>query len=257
MDQISGYTASHTDRHAAPHNARHTASQTDRHTPVPSVLAPVRRTFPLQVLREHPQQVDERIISPEFYNRFNIRQFPPSLQRTKISLGVTSAGPGEGRTLVASNLAVALAKGYRRKTALVDLSYRRPGLHTVFRVNQGPGLSEALKNGHMDLVSTPFPHLFVLPAGFDLTAVDSFQNTVLLREVMNSLFRHFDFVVLDMNPVFPAEHFPSLLTSEVDGILAVVDSTTTRKDSLRRLSRHIDRSRFIGFVMNRMEERTR
>ena len=59
------------------------------------------------------------------------------------SLVVTSTGPGEGKTTVASNLAVALAQAGQR-VLLVDADMRKPKVHVTFKESQAPGLSNVL-----------------------------------------------------------------------------------------------------------------
>ena len=59
------------------------------------------------------------------------------------SLVVTSAGPGEGKSLVASNLAMALAQAGQR-VLLIDADMRRPRVHEIFGGDQEPGLSNVL-----------------------------------------------------------------------------------------------------------------
>ncbi len=204
----------------------------------------------------HPQvpAYDTRIIHPRFYNRFSMRQFPMSLQKTKLAIGVTSAGRKEGKTMVAANLAVSLSHGYRHKTAIIDLSTSNPELHRIFHVNQGPGISEAFRNDHLELSATAFPELFVLPVGFDLTREDSFQNVIWVTELIDSLKRYFDFIIIDMNSVFPSEQFPLMLAGELDGILSVVDASKTSKHAVRRLNRQLKGAARMGFVLNRIKE---
>ena len=59
------------------------------------------------------------------------------------TLVVTSTGPGEGKTMVASNLAIALAQAGQR-VLLIDADMRRPRVHEVFGLRQEPGLSNVL-----------------------------------------------------------------------------------------------------------------
>ena len=212
------------------------------------------QTRQVQVVRHEAPRYDDRVISPRFYQRFTLERFPVEYRRDRLSLAVTSARGGEGKTLVACNLAVSIALGYGRKTVLVDMSTRRPALHRVFGLNSGPGLAEALRQEQMELSATAFSGLFVMTAGFDLTRDDPFRNTVLLRQVVRSLERYFDYIVLDMNPVFPLETFPALFAGEVDGVLAVVDARSTTRHDLRAMDRHLPEDRFMGYVMNRLRD---
>src|SRR5207253_116401 len=59
------------------------------------------------------------------------------------SVVVTSTGPGEGKTVVATNLAVALAQAGQH-VLLIDADMRKPRAHAVFNRAQEPGLSNVL-----------------------------------------------------------------------------------------------------------------
>jgi Mrp family chromosome partitioning ATPase len=56
------------------------------------------------------------------------------------SIVVTSTGPGEGKSMVASNLAISLAQADQR-TAADRRGLRRPKAHEIFELSQEPGLS--------------------------------------------------------------------------------------------------------------------
>ena len=84
------------------------------------------------------------------------------------SLVVTSTAPGEGKTLIASNLAVGLALAGQR-VLLMDGDMRRPRVHSVFSLAQEPGLSDSMIGQTMKVADViakcSAPNLWVLPAG--------------------------------------------------------------------------------------------
>ena len=61
---------------------------------------------------------------------------------------VTSAGPGEGKTLSAMNLALILSESFRCRVLLIDADLRRPSIHRVWGVDGGRGLSDILRDGN-------------------------------------------------------------------------------------------------------------
>jgi Mrp family chromosome partitioning ATPase len=80
---------------------------------------------------------------------------------------ITSPSPGEGKSLTAANLAVALAQ-QDRSTLLIDADMRRPIQHQKFNVEPSPGLSETLLADELRegaIRSTMLDSLFILPAG--------------------------------------------------------------------------------------------
>ncbi len=141
---------------------------------------------------------------------------------------VTSAVAGEGKTTLASNLALSLARAGRR-TLLIDCDLRRPALHQLFEQTLQPGLSEAILN-EVELSDAVRPtttdeHLWLMPAGqWDREVIQE-----LARETTRTLFERlrdeFDFVVIDSHPVLPAtdslligQHADAVLVSVLHGV---------------------------------------
>jgi succinoglycan biosynthesis transport protein ExoP len=137
---------------------------------------------------------------------------------------VTSAVAAEGKTTLASNLAMSLARAGRR-TVLVDGDLRRPAAHQLFEQTLQPGLSEVLL-GEVELADAVRPttsdeNLWLLPAG----QWDRAVLAELAKEGPGSVFgrlrQEFDFVVVDSHPVLPAAD--SLLVGQhMDGVILSV-----------------------------------
>jgi capsular exopolysaccharide synthesis family protein len=118
---------------------------------------------------------------------------------------VTSALGAEGKTSLASHLAVSLARSWR-KTLLIDCDLRHPAAHQQFDLPLEPGFSEALRGevGFEDAVRpTPVSRLWMLPAGH----WDSHAIQALAQDQMHSIFERlkeqYDFIVIDACPVLP------------------------------------------------------
>ncbi len=117
-------------------------------------------------------------------------------------IALISPGPGEGRTQLAAELAIAFAE-LGRSTLLVDADLRRPQLHLLFNANNGPGLAQALERGippHLFAVAG-FPQLCLLTAGStphnpaELLSHDRFAL------MMADWRQAFEFVVIDTPPM--------------------------------------------------------
>lgn len=120
---------------------------------------------------------------------------------------VTSTTTGEGKTFIASNLAVSLAL-LGKKIVIVGLDIRKPGLNKAFQLSRKEqGISQFLANPeHTDLmslvqVSNINPNLSILPGGpippnpTELVARES------LPQAINILKKHFDYIILDTAPI--------------------------------------------------------
>ncbi|MEM8680480.1 MAG: CpsD/CapB family tyrosine-protein kinase, partial [Planctomycetota bacterium] len=119
------------------------------------------------------------------------------------SVVVTSAVGEEGKSTVASQLAVSLARGGRR-TLLLDGDIRNPAQHAVFGLPGDRGLCEVLREQAdlEDVVqTTPAENLWILPAGrCDALAFRAFSSDA-LSAIMERLSTQFDFIVVDSGPV--------------------------------------------------------
>jgi polysaccharide biosynthesis transport protein len=120
---------------------------------------------------------------------------------------VTSAGPQEGKSLVAANLAVALARMGQR-VLLIDGDLRRPVLHRTFGIKASPGLSDLLTRDGNAATSIPIhrteiANLFVLPCGSKHPAAAELLSSPNLPVVLNRLDSKFTWIVFDSPPVGP------------------------------------------------------
>lgn len=145
------------------------------------------------------------------------------LKTAKVVL-ITSSGPGEGKSLVASNLAISLAQDGRR-VLLAGCDLRRPALHRVFPVDAGSaGLSEVLKGEvrwREALQRQASPHLDLMVSG----AVPSQPAELLGQRVFSDFLtearEYYDHILLDAPPMLGVSDGLVLLPN-VDAILFVV-----------------------------------
>ncbi|MEO8256162.1 MAG: CpsD/CapB family tyrosine-protein kinase [Acidobacteriota bacterium] len=148
---------------------------------------------------------------------------------TKILI-VTSARPQEGKTITATNLALALAYGGAR-VLLIDGVIRRPGLHRPLRLTNERGLSEVL-NGQArvrDVIQrTVDPNLLVITGG----KTPRHPSELLSSERMKTLLANlangpFDWVLIDTPPVLTVND-AIVLAPSVAGVVCVIGAGMTR-----------------------------
>jgi capsular exopolysaccharide synthesis family protein len=134
---------------------------------------------------------------------------------------VTSAVGGEGKTTLASNLAMSLARA-GRKTLLIDCDLRRPSAHQLFEQTLQPGFSEVVLR-EVELAqairpTTTDPNLFLLPAGhWDREVIQELAKTG-INGLFAELRQQFDFIVVDSHPVLPATD-SLLIGQHVDAVI--------------------------------------
>jgi len=145
---------------------------------------------------------------------------------------ISSAEPEAGKSTVATNLSIALARS-GHQVIIVDGDQRRPCLHRVYRVPQAPGLADVLQeHGSADrcLHATSFPGLRVLPAGAAQGDQPLSYHSTVLPDNVNRLSAQADVVIWDSAPVLAAGD-TALLAPLADLVLLVVaeDQTTSRQ----------------------------
>jgi Mrp family chromosome partitioning ATPase len=211
-----------------------------------------RTTRPVKVSATVANPLEKSIVAYPLYNSFNYSAFlPKDHEPSKLSLGITSPNYGEGKTTTVCNLAAALSMGSGRRTIIVDLNLARPRIHDIFGTPRGPGLAEALIGEDICVVPTNVDNLFALPIG-NRKYVQPGRLAV-FREILDSLFREFDFVIVDLPPA-GTKSFPTLIANQLSGLLVVVRSGVTKRQDVRRLFRRVREDRVLGFVMNGVRE---
>lgn len=166
-------------------------------------------------------------------------------------IAVTSAVPEEGKSLIAANLARALAMDPRGKTILVDCDLRKPAVHRYFGIPFTPGLSDALVGNRSlaNVVQSVEPGLDIIPAGspvIDATrAVELPQLGVMLEELK----RHYRYVIVDCPPVLLCPE-PLVLSTLVEGTVMVIRAWRTHKKLVRDAVTALGKEKFIGVIVN-------
>ena len=232
----------------------------------------IRLRRPVIIRQEAGRRVDGKMVSPHFYDCFNYALLSNGADELNIAIGISSANAGEGKTLVACNLAISLTVAYQRKTVLVDMNVHKPRLHEVFDVPIGPGLLEAVGDGAIQVARTSISDLYVLTAGIPNGRLSGGLSTIMtdaelnlepslqleqvaaFRDVLYSLKGYFSFVIVDMPAV--QEHLvPLLFTNQLDGVLFVVHGGVTKQGDLDHALQLINERRVLGFVYNGAERK--
>jgi non-specific protein-tyrosine kinase len=167
---------------------------------------------------------------------------------------VTSPVPGDGKTTVAANLAVALAQS-GRTTILVDADLRKPTLHELFAVDRGVGLTTTVTEPRTSLSTLILPteqeNLSILPAGLIPPNPAELLGTQWFKGILDELKKQADVIVLDSPPVAVVSD-AAVISSAVDATLVVVRAGRTGRDSLVHGVEALHRAgaRIVGTVLN-------
>lgn len=164
---------------------------------------------------------------------------------------VTSAKRDEGKSTIASNLALILALS-GSNVLLVDADLRNPVLSRWLNIDSGAGLAEYLNgmNGEV-VVSTPFANLSAVSAGWKRAGTADLLASVRMHDYLETLSERFDFVIVDGPPCLGAAD-SMLLGPKMDGVLLVVKAAETERnvvcETVNRL--RMVNAPLIGSVLN-------
>ncbi len=169
---------------------------------------------------------------------------------------VTSAVNSEGKTTLASNLAMSLARA-GRKTLLIDCDLRRPTAHQLFEVPLQPGFSEVVLS-EVDLpdavhVTAADPNLHMLPAGlWDRNVIQELAK-VGITSVFEKLREEFDFIIIDSHPVLGATD-SLLIGQHVDGVLVSLMRDVSQMHNVHAATQQLNSLgiRVLGAVVSGM-----
>ncbi len=268
-------------------NKYHTVAQLEEDSGMP-VLAAVSRISPRQLrsaedrfavivddpLDEIRDNWDETLVfrpgasSTSYAEMFRVLRASVLLlgdeSQRKVTL-VTSALPGEGKSTVAANFALASA-GQGRSTILVDLDLRKPTLHRLFgspRHGQGRGLTEHLAGQasleEIIVTSTGEPSLHMIPSGKRSPNPGELLTGARIKALLEVLCRVYDVVVLDTAPILAVPD-TRLIAPYAHNRLVVVRAEHTPKGATRRCLELLEEGGTppAGLVLNGFrEKRTR
>jgi succinoglycan biosynthesis transport protein ExoP len=167
---------------------------------------------------------------------------------------VTSSFPGEGKTLTAVNLSLALAAN-NQKVLLLDADMRRPHCHTLLRRANKPGLSDILvgqckaSEAIQADVSGGFSFL---ASGTSVPSPTDLIATPILDAVLEGIRDCYQWVVIDTPPVGAVSE-ALLLASHTDGVVVVAGAEMVARNAVRLTLERLaaTRARVLGVALNR------
>ncbi|BET67027.1 exopolysaccharide regulatory tyrosine autokinase VpsO [Opitutales bacterium ASA1] len=221
---------------------------------VPSINGVARKE------RAHIMSKDlDHAASEAFRGLFGQLQLNSPVAYPKV-LMVTSTLPGEGKSVIANNLAATFAS-HGKKTVLIDCDFRRPNLHLFYAkdnacgvlrwLNAGGQLEGAAEEDHELGILPVKQNLFLLRAGGEHRRATELFETASFAALVESLRKQFDVVLIDTPPlgVFP----DSMLISRLcDEIAYVCRFNTVPRSKIRKTMERLKQTtaHFSGIVLN-------
>tara|TARA_R110002095_G_scaffold201483_2_gene182377 strand:- start:1225 stop:2052 length:828 start_codon:yes stop_codon:yes gene_type:complete len=174
------------------------------------------------------------------------------------TIAVTSPTAGEGKSLVASNLAVAMAMETNQTVLLVDLDLRNPRLNDYFSLNAELGLKDYLE-GDMELAEVLFnpglKGLVVLPGKGRAENSAELLSSTKMTNLADNLKKQYDsrLIIFDMPPILQTDDV--LLASKyIDCALLVIEDGKNKESEITKSLQLLGSTKLIGSVLNKSEK---
>ncbi|MEZ6097940.1 MAG: polysaccharide biosynthesis tyrosine autokinase [Pirellulaceae bacterium] len=175
---------------------------------------------------------------------------------------VTSPLPGDGKSTLAANLAVTMARSGKR-VLLLDADFRRPSVHKLFNISQhaDSGLRAVLSGSvapEEACVPSGLDHLSLLTVGGAVDNPSELLTSPFFKELIDVLRQKFDFVIVDTPPLLAVTD-PAAVAPRVDGVLltlrlrrGVQGAAARAREVLNNVEANV-----LGVVVNAVEAKGR
>ena len=166
---------------------------------------------------------------------------------------ITSPGPGDGKSFLSANLALAFADGGHR-TLLIDGDARRGQQHRRFKTNRQPGLIDLLQGTattEQIVQTTAYPRLHLIGCGTRTQRAPEVLGSPVMGELIDQLRPEFDVIIID-SPPLTAGVDPFVLGTLTGTLLVVLRTGHSNRGIAEAKLEVLDRLpiRLLGGVLN-------
>ena len=238
-----------------------TEEESEPAAPPVELTARFLRTRELHVTDEHMRR--SRLLSPgmqglaaQSFKMLRTQVMQRLRSRKWNSLAIVSSTPGDGKTMVAINLAMAISMDPGHSALLVDFDLRQPAMARRLGIPADPGVEECLMGSRsiseVFVRLSGYERLMILPAGNPVIHSSELLASEPTRQLVHELkTRYTDRIVLfDLPPLLGADDALAFMP-QVDAALLVVSEGHTRSEHLIRALELLKDVPIVGTVLNR------
>jgi polysaccharide biosynthesis transport protein len=216
------------------------------------VLGSLSEVKPGQNEADYVEENPRSIIAESFRSLRTNLEFV-AIDKPLDTILITSSGVSEGKTSVATNLAIVMAQG-GKKVILLDADMRNPSIHAALKISNSVGLSDLFRcPANAKIVTNEWKDgILVITAGKMPPNPTDLLGSNKMNEIIDELKQMADVVIIDGPPFIVID--AAVLSAKVDGVLLVVRHAITRKGAARATMEQLRRSgaRVLGVAINRI-----
>jgi capsular exopolysaccharide synthesis family protein len=239
-------------------------------TPVPAEPAPKRPSVPAAAALAFESERGPRALPVRLAACDPLLPFDTRSQRsveqyrlihTKIThhpaspqvVAISSAEPGDGKTVTAINIAGAMSLKAGTRVLLIDGDLRRSSIARVLGLPSSPGLTDVISQAcSLDEAVVrleQFPNCFILPAGTPSQNPSEMLDSPNWHALCQSVRAQFQHVIVDTSPIAAVADY-ELIESITDGVVMVVRQDHTKRAAFKKALAAIPTAKMIGLVLN-------
>lgn len=174
-------------------------------------------------------------------------------------VAVSSALPGEGKSTISANLAIAFSQLNENKVLLIDADMRKPVQHRLFNVKNNAGISEYLgkmKQKAECIKKSDVPNLDIITSGSLPPNPSELLGSEQMEKLLTQVSAEYDYILIDMPPVNIVSD-PLTIGRSISGMVVVTHYGKTTFDDLDELMRKVQTSdtKLLGLVLNEIKSK--
>ena len=207
------------------------------------------------LLKNRVVAADEENPATDYFKLLRTRVLHRTRPERMNTIQVSGFDPDEGKTLVAVNLAICMARDTRQTTLLVDLDFRKPTIHRLLGLSDNVEGLKSYFQGNTPLedlfINPGIEKLTVLPAGGRVPNSTEVMGSPQMEELVKELKQRYSdrYIIFD-TPGLNTCPDPLVFSSYVDAILLVARANYTTVDTVEAAMELIPHDKLLGTVLN-------
>lgn len=210
------------------------------------------------VVRGQTVHLESKSVAAEAYRTIRTAVFFGAPKEDAKAIHITSPTPGDGKSTLASNLAITMAQA-GQKTLVVDADFRKPVQHKIFEVDCDKGLSSVLAGRHtieQAIQPVGVDGLDIITCGPEVPNPSELLNSDIFAETLKKLTERYDRVIVDSPPVAPVADAQILAAvCDITLLLLRAEKTTRRQAQHARDSLLSVGAQILGAVINDVQQK--